>query len=208
MSSTDLVIFTNKIKEINISNYKGSQSDEDFRTEVEKINRLIENYRNLHNNVLSLEFAFIRHVTQILIEYLNILNKIKTYEEMNNIQGSDNSLMRMVRIDDKDINIIDYNKLSNDRDKKYVERIVKVLEFLSCIKLDLHAFIGSRINVDNTTEIIDSFNIKSYHDLKFFTIESVSDRKGVGGIRKNRIRKTSKKNKKRRKSYIRRRRRS
>jgi hypothetical protein len=115
--------------------------------------------------------------------------------------------MRMVRIDDKDINIIDYNKLHNDSVKKRVERIVKVLEFLSCIKLDLHAFIGSRINVENTTKIIDNFNIKSHNDLKKFTIVSVPHGHGVGGIRKNRIRKTSKKNKKRRKSYIRRRRR-
>ena len=74
--------------------------------------------------------------------------------------------------------------------------------------MDLHTFIGSRINVDNTTEIIDTFNIKSSHDLKKFTIVSVPRGDGVGGIRKNRIRKTSKKNKKRRKSYIRRRRRS
>jgi hypothetical protein len=200
MSSTDLVIFTNKIKEINIDKYKGSQSDKDFRTKVEEINGLINNYRNRYGSVYSLECAFIRHVAQILSEYLRILLII---------QGYSNSDIISVRIDNNYINIIDYTNFADDDNKKYAQHIVKVLEFLSCINLDLHTFFeGNRINVDNTNEIIDTFNIKSHNDLKKFTIESVPDRQGVGGIRKNRIRKTSKKNKKRRKSYIRRRRRS
>ena len=117
MSST-LDNFTQKIQKINIVNYEGSESDKDFRTKVEEINRLIKIYRSRDNSVFTLECAFIRHVAQILSEYSRLLSIIQRHY---------NAHIISVRIGDKDINIIDYTNFPHDDNKKYVQRIVKVL---------------------------------------------------------------------------------
>jgi hypothetical protein len=205
MSSTDFTrnlqeidAFTRKLQEINIDNYNASQSDHEFEKKVREINSLIEQYRKAHEGSAgALDMAFIRHVAQILSVYSKLLKSFRDFP---------GAIISVTNLNNKNVNIINYNAL-NDDDNKRVKPIVRVLAFLSHIHLSLKVYNSeirieeNRIDVNSTNAIIDKFCIESPIDLRIFTRES------VGGIRKNRIRKTSKKNKKRRKSYIRRRRR-
>jgi hypothetical protein len=173
------------------------RNDTEIKDVIKSINESID--KNSENKVV-LDIEFIRYVRFLLDKYLNILLLLINIEKRENIQEGE--VESCIYVSHENIRLINYKKIKDEGLKNSVELIVKVFGFLSEIKLDLKVSIdGKQIDIDGTNVLFKEFQIKSTDDLTKFKLNS------VGGIRKNRRRKTSKHLKKRRKSsrYYRRR---